>query len=150
MRPSRYVLWACLVALILLFSYCSSVSADDGEQVYRAYARTTAVSHGLDPDAFEQQLYVESRYDPNAFNRSGACGIAQIVPVYHPGVNCWDPYESMDYAAGLMEQYLEKFGSYRLALAAYQAGESSVVSARGVPRIPETVWYIDSVLSPDD
>jgi soluble lytic murein transglycosylase-like protein len=56
----------------------------------------------------------------------------------------------MDYAAGLMEQYLEKFGSYRLALAAYQAGESSVVSARGVPRIPETVWYIDSVLSPDD
>ena len=88
----------------------------------RAYARRAAVANGIDPNIFERQINAESAFDPNAFSSAGAVGIAQIVPSWHPNVDPTDPYASLDYAARLMRGYVSHFGSYQLALIAYNAG----------------------------
>jgi len=90
--------------------------------VLRAYARSAAVANGIDPNIFERQINAESAFDPNAVSSAGAVGIAQILPSWHPNVDPTDPYASLDYAARLMRGYLNHFGSYRLALVAYNAG----------------------------
>jgi hypothetical protein len=90
--------------------------------VLRVYARSAAVANGIDPNIFERQINAESAFDPNAFSSAGAVGIAQILPSWHPNVDPTDPYASLDYAARLMRGYLTYFGSYQLALVAYNAG----------------------------
>lgn len=90
--------------------------------VLRAYARSAAVANGIDPNIFERQINAESAFDPNAISNAGAVGIAQILPIWHPNVDPTDPYASLDYAARLMRGYLTYFGSYQLALVAYNAG----------------------------
>jgi hypothetical protein len=90
--------------------------------VLRAYAREAAVANGIDPNIFERQINAESAFDPNAVSSAGAVGIAQILPSWHPNVDPTDPYASLDYAARLMRGYVSHFGSYTLALIAYNAG----------------------------
>jgi hypothetical protein len=90
--------------------------------VLRAYARSAAVANGIDPNIFERQINAESAFDPNAISNAGAVGIAQILPSWHPNVDPTDPYASLDYAARLMRGYVAHFGSYQLALVAYNAG----------------------------
>jgi hypothetical protein len=92
----------------------------------RAYARKAAIAQGIDADLFVRQITQESSFDPNALSKSGAVGIAQIMPGMHPGVDATDPYASLDYAARLMRSYLNRFGSWRLALIAYNAGPARV------------------------
>jgi len=93
----------------------------------RAYARDAATRAGTDPDTFVRQIQQESGFNPDAFNSgSGATGIAQIVPRWHPGVDPTDPIASLDYAAKLMADYLKAFGDYRKALAAYNWGSGNV------------------------
>lgn len=92
------------------------------QAVLRAYARSAAVVNGIDPNIFERQINAESAFDPNALSKAGAVGIAQILPSWHPDVDATDPYASLDYAARLMRGYVNHFGSYRLALVAYNAG----------------------------
>jgi soluble lytic murein transglycosylase-like protein len=88
----------------------------------RAYARDAAIRHGIDPVLFVRQITAESEFDPNAVSKAGAVGIAQIMPALHPAVDPTDPYASLDYAARLMRGYIVHFGSWRLALIAYNAG----------------------------
>lgn len=94
--------------------------------VLRAYARQAAIAQGISADLFVRQITQESSFDPNARSTAGAVGIAQIVPSWHPGVDATDPYASLDYAARLMRSYVNRFGSYRLALIAYNAGPGRV------------------------
>lgn len=91
--------------------------------VYYPVAIAAAQRYGVDPAVFARQIEVESGWNPNAFSPAGACGIAQIVPQYHPGVDCWDPEASLDYAARLMRSYLDRYGGdYARALACYNCG----------------------------
>lgn len=93
---------------------------------YRAIARADAVAAGIDPDYFERQINQESGFDPNAYNPSGATGIAQIIPRWHPDVDPTDPVASLAYAANLVAAYLEQFGDYARAFAAYNWGPGNV------------------------
>ena len=88
----------------------------------RAYARDAAIRQGIDPVLFVRQIAAESEFNPNAVSRSGAVGIAQIMPALHPAVDPTDPYASLDYAARLMRGYIGHFGNWTLALIAYNAG----------------------------
>jgi soluble lytic murein transglycosylase-like protein len=88
----------------------------------RAYARDAAIRQGIDPVLFVRQITAESEFNPNAVSRSGAVGIAQIMPALHPAVDPTDPYASLDYAARLMRGYITHFGNWSLALIAYNAG----------------------------
>ncbi len=92
------------------------------QAVLRAYARNAAIANGIDPNIFERQINAESAFNPNAVSKAGAVGIAQILPSWHPNVDPTDPFASLDYAARLMRGYINHFGSWRLALIAYNAG----------------------------
>ena len=88
----------------------------------RAYAYETAVRHGAHPDIFVKQIQQESGFNPKAFNAgSGATGVAQIIPRWHPGVDPTDPIASLDYAAKWMADLRRIYGSWARALAASSA-----------------------------
>jgi len=115
----------------------------------RAYARAAAVRHGAHPDLFVKQIQQESGFNPKAFNAmSGATGIAQIIPRWHPGVDATDPYASLDYAAKWMSDLRRIYGTWAKALAAYNWGPASVAKWDGKREsLPaETRHYLDVIL----
>lgn len=115
-------------------------------EVLRQRAREFALAAGINPDIFEAQINQESGFNPNAYNPSGATGIAQIVPKWHPGVDANDPIASLEYAANLMASHLANYGGdYSKALAAYNAGPGAVASGAAFT-YPETQNYISSIL----
>lgn len=90
----------------------------------------------------------ESDYNPEAYNpSSGAAGMMQIVPRWHPGVDPFDPGEAIPYAAKYLRELRDRFGSWSLALAAYNAGPSRVEDYGGVPPFPETLAYVREIMA---
>jgi murein DD-endopeptidase MepM/ murein hydrolase activator NlpD len=127
----------------------------------RGFARQAAVNAGIDPGIFERQIDQESGFNPNAFNAgSGATGIAQIIPRFHPDVDPRDPEASLVYAAGWMRRLVDaNEGGYARALASYNWGPGNVggftrPDGTVVPRwdgrrttLPaETRLYLDRIL----
>jgi len=116
--------------------------------LYEPVARDAASLAGIDGAVFVCLIAAESGFDPAALSPAGAQGIAQLMPGFHPGVNPWNPTESLHYAARLLRGYLTEFGAdYRLGIAAYNAGPTAVRAYGGIPPFPETQALVASVLS---
>lgn len=115
---------------------------------YVDIARDEALRAGIDPDIFVKQIDQESGFNPNAVSPAGAIGIAQLMPgtAAGLGIDPWDPYASLTAAARLMRSYLDRFGDYALALAAYNAGPGAVERYGGVPPFAETQSYVTTIL----
>lgn len=113
---------------------------------YRKATRRAAIKHGISPDIFERQIGAESNFDPTAGSPAGAQGIAQFMPATAKGmgVNLSDNRvgDDLDGAARLMANYLRKYGNYKDALTAYNAGPGRV----GKPLYRETQDYIQKIL----
>ena len=75
-------------------------------------------------------------------------GLAQLMPETAQGlaVNPQDPQENLDGGARYLRQMYDRFGSWRLALAAYNAGPGAVETHGGVPPFAETQGYIRAIL----
>lgn len=118
---------------------------------YRNLARNKALKYGIDPDIFEKQIETESGFDPNAYNPSGASGIAQIIERYHPDVDVWDVDASLDYAAKWMSELQRQFGSIKDALIAYNWGPGNLRKWDGRTKtLPEeTRRYLTKILGDD-
>lgn len=74
----------------------------------------------------------ESNFEPMAVSPAGAEGLMQLMPAIqrHFGVtDPFDPEQSVKAAEALLEEELLRFGSMRLALAAYNAGSPAVKRA---------------------
>ena len=132
-------------------------------QHYADLAREAAIKYKIDPNIFIAQLNQESRFDPRAVSSEGAVGLGQIMPLhvdhpekplvtwrgnaYTPGDWRTDPESNIDYAAFYLSKQLDTFGTYALALAAYNAGPGNVIQAgRQIPPFPETVGYVNRIL----
>lgn len=91
----------------------------------------------------------ESNYDINAVSRAGAVGIMQIIPKYHPGVNPHDPVQSIMYAGKYMRQLKNRYGTWKMALKAYNYGPTNLDDAMREGRnLPvETVNYVSEISS---
>lgn len=115
---------------------------------YGATVQQAAQKHGIDPSILAGLLESESRWDPKARSKSGAVGIAQIMPEYHPGVDPTDPIASINYAAKYLSQLQRQFGGdMRLALTAYNAGPNAVAKYRGpIPGDRESNEYYGKVM----
>ena len=111
------------------------------------YATLAAIREGGDPHYFKRQINQESGWRIYAHSPANAIGVAQIVPRWHPSINPWKPFVSLDYAARLMSSYLRTFGRLDHALAAYNAGTSAVQRYGGVPPFPETQLYVAAILN---
>lgn len=114
---------------------------------YIAMARQAARKHGVPEDLFLRLVNQESRFNPKAKSHAGAIGLAQLMPgtARQLGVDPTDPKQNLEGGARyLMEQY-KTFGSWRLALAAYNAGPGAVRKHKGVPPYRETKDYVKKI-----
>ncbi|UWQ44132.1 lytic transglycosylase domain-containing protein [Leisingera aquaemixtae] len=114
---------------------------------YLDMARDAARQHGVPEDLFLRLVQQESNWNPNAKSHKGALGLAQLMPATARalGVNPTVPKQNLDGGARYLARQFRKFGSWRLALAAYNAGPDAVVKHGGVPPYKETQNYVKKI-----
>lgn len=93
---------------------------------YAALFQSAEYANGLPPRLLARMAQQESDFNPDATNPSGAQGIMQIIPRYHPGVDPFNPLEAIPYAGNYMRQNFNRFGSWAKSLAAYNFGPTAV------------------------
>lgn len=111
---------------------------------YLPHARAAARKHGIPEDLFLRLVQQESGWNPNARSHKGAQGLAQLMPgtAAKLGVNPSDPIQNLEGGARYLRMMYNTFGSWRLALAAYNAGPGAVSKYKGVPPYRETKNYV--------
>ena len=116
--------------------------------LYLDAARVAASRNGVPEHLFLRLVLQESGWNPRAVSSKGAIGLAQLMPATARklGVDAHDPVENLDGGARYLRQMFDRFGSWRLALAAYNAGPEAVQLYRGVPPFLETNEYLSAIL----
>ena len=90
----------------------------------------------------------ESGWNPGAVSHKGATGLAQLMPdtARLLGVDINDPADNLRGGARYLRMMYDRFGSWRLALAAYNAGPMAVEANDGIPPYEETQNYVKAIL----
>ncbi|MEE8522476.1 MAG: lytic transglycosylase domain-containing protein [Thermoanaerobaculia bacterium] len=125
----------------------SSLQDPDPELVHwiELYARR----ENLNPRLVQAVVQVESGYNPRALSRQGAMGLMQLMPDTARQMGVADPYDPVQNLRGgtrYLRQQLERFSNLSLALAAYNAGPTTVARYDGLPPYRETRDYVRKVL----
>lgn len=115
---------------------------------YLSLARAAARRHGVPEDLFLRLVQQESGWNATALSHKGAYGLAQLMPgtARALGVDREDPADNLEGGAKYLAQQFRTFGSWRLALAAYNAGPGAVKKHNGVPPFRETRNYVRVIL----
>ena len=115
---------------------------------YLSAARSAARRHGVPEDLFLRLVQQESGWNPKALSHKGAIGLAQLMPgtARTLRVNPNIPTENLEGGARYLAAQYRKFRSWRLALAAYNAGPAAVEKHGGVPPYRETQGYVRAIL----
>ncbi len=110
-----------------------------------------APQYNLDANLVEAVVAVESNYNRFAVSKKGAQGLMQLIPATAKrfGVrNTFDPADNIRGGIRYLNFLMSYFqGNLEHVLAAYNAGENTVVRYHGVPPYPETQKYIRKVTS---
>jgi murein DD-endopeptidase MepM/ murein hydrolase activator NlpD len=130
---------------------------------YRALIqRAAATCPGLPELVLAAQLQTESTWNPGAHSPAGALGLAQFLPgtwatwgVDGDDDGRADPLDPADAISSAAQYDCYLFNRIRplggdpieLMLAAYNAGPGAVLTAGGMPQIPETQQYVQKILA---
>lgn len=100
-------------------------------QEYQRFFEAAEDMNNIPRGLLARQGYQESRFREDIISGQtvagpGAIGIMQIIPKYHPDVNPYDPVESINYAARFLTSLHTQFGTWELALAAYNWGPGNI------------------------
>jgi len=116
--------------------------------LYLNMAKTAARKYGVPEDLFLRLVQQESGWNPDVVSPKGAVGLAQLMPdtADHLGVDETDPQSNLEGGARYLAMMYARFGTWKLALAAYNAGPEAVEAAGGVPEYQETLDYVAAVL----
>ena len=115
-----------------------------------AFIRAAEMRHALPLGLLEALVEVESAFQPGAISRAGAMGLSQLMPATARALGVLNPFDAranVDGGARYLRAMLDRFGSIKLALAAYNAGPGAVLRSRGVPANSETPAYVARVLA---
>jgi len=129
-----------------------------GRGAYEGTIQAAAKKYGIDPEVLAGVLNTESGFNPAAHNdKSGATGIAQLLPKYFPGAGK-DPNKDIFTAAEYLgklydseknQRGLEGKDAWEMALKDYNAGQTRVRDSQkpgGKPLTKETEEYPGKVL----
>jgi soluble lytic murein transglycosylase-like protein len=116
---------------------------------FRAAFARASTRAGLEPALLVALAQVESELQPHAVSARGARGFLQLMPATAAElqVDLTLPAENLAGGARYLRSLIDRFGSLALALAAYNAGPSAVLSYRGVPPYTETRQYVVRVIA---
>jgi soluble lytic murein transglycosylase-like protein len=111
---------------------------------YHSMAREAARRHAIPEDLFLRLVQQESGWNPSAKSHKGAFGLAQLMPDTARAlrVDPADPYQNLDGGARYLQIQFRAFGTWKLALAAYNAGPGAVKKYGGIPPFNETKNYV--------
>ena len=127
---------------------------------YGAIVREHARDYHLQPALLAAVIYQESKFRSDARSSSGAVGLMQLQPATAEGIavrtggtafrvgDLLDPEINIRYGSWYLRHLLDKYGSERTALAAYNAGQTTVDEwrRRGEPiAFSETRHYVARV-----
>ncbi|MDX6475324.1 MAG: soluble lytic murein transglycosylase [Gaiellaceae bacterium] len=105
---------------------------------YSEFVRVHAKRHNLDPALLAAVIYQESKFQPGAKSSSGAIGLMQLTPETARGIairthgsafhtrDLYNPEINIRYGAWYLDNLFRKYGTERLVLAAYNAGQGNV------------------------
>ena len=98
---------------------------------YLHWLTAAELQHAIPPLMLVRLAYQESRFRSDVISGqtvspAGAVGIMQIVPRWHPGVDPLDARAAIDYAANYLAQLYRQFGTWELALQAYNWGPGNL------------------------
>ncbi len=133
-------------------SACPAAWVDEDlpeETPYRSAIAEAARAADLHPWLVAAVVQTESAFDPNAVSRAGAAGLMQLMPsaaADRAVGDVLDPVENLHGGSAHLRILLDRFESLTLALAAYNAGASTVDRYSGVPPYRETRSYVRKVL----
>lgn len=110
-----------------------------------------SATYGLPENLLARVAYQESHFRQDIISgktvsSAGAVGIMQLVPKWHPNVNPLDPFDAIPYAARYLRQLFNQFGSWELALAAYNWGPGNLkkdLTGKAWPQ--ETINYVNDI-----
>ena len=111
---------------------------------YMQTARAAASKHGVPEDLFLRLVQQESGWNQGAVSPKGARGLAQLMPATAArlGVDPSDPAQNLEGGARYLRMMYDRFGNWRHALAAYNAGPEAVDKYNGIPPYAETTNYV--------
>lgn len=115
----------------------------------RSVIEEASAETGLPMALIDAVIRTESGYRPQALSRAGAVGLMQLMPKTARDLGVEDPFDPRANVIGgarYLRKMIDRFGSLRLAVAAYNAGPKLVAKNRAVPNIVETRRYVDVVL----
>ncbi len=116
-------------------------------------AAKAAKRYGINRKLFYALITQESAWDPYAISPAGARGLTQLMPSTAWGEcglkrkDLFDVRANLNCGAFYFSKLLKRFGSVRLALAAYNSGETRVARLGRVPRIRETQHYVKRIMA---
>lgn len=116
--------------------------------LYLAMAKAAAKKYGVPEAMFLKLVQQESGWNQGAVSAKGAVGLAQLMPdtASRLGVDQTDPKANLEGGARYLSMMYDRFGSWKLALAAYNAGPEAVDAAGGMPNFEETKSYVLAIL----
>lgn len=114
---------------------------------YYEMARAAARKHGIPEAVFLNLVQQESAWNAEAVSNKGAIGLAQLMPDTAKSlrVDPTDPKANLDGGARYLARQYRKFGTWKLALAAYNAGPKAVKKYKGIPPYKETKNYVQKI-----
>jgi soluble lytic murein transglycosylase-like protein len=145
-RPADLRPLTVVPAPVLTFA---SVRRPGGDRTpYDALIRETADRYGVDYALVKAMIKAESAFDARAVSAKGALGLMQLMPATAADYQVRDvftPRDNVEAGVRHLRMLLDRYGDYRLAVAAYNAGQARVDEAGGIPAIPETIQYLERV-----
>ena len=118
---------------------------------YDGIIRHYSAIYGVDPELVRLVIEKESQFNPRAVSRSGAIGLMQLMPETAEALGVTNPYSPRENIMGgvkFLRRLLDMFnGDVALALAAYHSGPNTVKRLGRIPAIPETVDYVEYIMS---
>lgn len=119
---------------------------EQAEAIASAILRSS-LRNGVDPRLVVAVIACESSFRPDAVGKKGEIGLGQLMPstAEAVGVDPYDPIQNIEGCVRYLRQQLDRFLTLELALAAYNAGPTTVSKVGGIPQNSITPRYIQKV-----